>query len=72
MLGVGLDGTRRIDWMSKWIIKAHPTQDRMASQASTTEGGIAQPAVPRRAADRDAEQQPADADRAVLGGACVH
>src|SRR6266508_1493979 len=27
------DGSRRIVWMIKWMIKAHPTQSRMARQA---------------------------------------
>jgi hypothetical protein len=34
MLGVGLDGSRRIVWMIKRMIKAHPTENRMARQAS--------------------------------------
>jgi hypothetical protein len=28
------DGSRRIVWMIKWMIKAHPTENRMARQAA--------------------------------------
>jgi hypothetical protein len=31
------DGYRTIVWMIKWMIKAHPTEDRMATQAISTE-----------------------------------
>jgi hypothetical protein len=32
-----LGGSRPIVWMIKWMIKAHPTEDRMATQAISTE-----------------------------------
>jgi hypothetical protein len=35
MLGVDLDGSRRIVWMIIGMIKAHPTESRMARQAAS-------------------------------------
>src|SRR5512133_1888791 len=35
------DGYRRIVWMIKWMIKAHPTEDRMPRQADSAGSHLA-------------------------------
>jgi hypothetical protein len=43
-----LEGSRRIVWMIKWMIKAHPTENRMARQATTPRAMAEQQASLRR------------------------
>jgi hypothetical protein len=41
------DGSRRIVWVIKRMIKAHPTQDRMAGQAMSSNSGVGRHTQPQ-------------------------